>query len=114
MFQDTVKEVREDEECYALLMLYHSDLLHDEVCFGKLTNKHCERYRMHMGWKRQEGRRELRRSRGSISEQHQREHNTFLSHRHINIPHKETHTTGSASFDDLVGHLSGLQEGPHY
>ncbi|KAJ9505077.1 hypothetical protein QJQ45_020263 [Haematococcus lacustris] len=61
MFQDTVKEVREDEECYALLMLYHSDLLHDEVCFGKLTNKHCERYRMHMGWKRQEGRRELRR-----------------------------------------------------
>ncbi|KAJ9510624.1 hypothetical protein QJQ45_027495 [Haematococcus lacustris] len=61
MFQDTVKEVREDEECYALLMLFHSDLLHDEVCFGKLTNKHCERYRMHMGWKRQEGRRELRR-----------------------------------------------------
>ncbi|KAJ9525821.1 hypothetical protein QJQ45_009306 [Haematococcus lacustris] len=61
MFQDTVKEVREDEECYALLMLYHSDLLHDEVCFGKLTNKHCERYRMHMGWKRQETRRELRR-----------------------------------------------------
>ncbi|KAJ9533489.1 hypothetical protein QJQ45_026564, partial [Haematococcus lacustris] len=56
MFQDTVKEVREDEECYALLMLFHSDLLHDEVCFGKLTNKHCERYRMHMGWKRQEGR----------------------------------------------------------
>ncbi|KAJ9526067.1 hypothetical protein QJQ45_009530 [Haematococcus lacustris] len=31
MFQDTVKEVREDEECYALLMLYHSDLLHDEM-----------------------------------------------------------------------------------
>ncbi|KAJ9534776.1 hypothetical protein QJQ45_017202 [Haematococcus lacustris] len=61
MFQDTVKEVREDEECYALLMLFHSDLLHDEVCFGKLTNKHCERYRMHMGWKREEGRRELRR-----------------------------------------------------
>ncbi|KAJ9509584.1 hypothetical protein QJQ45_011205 [Haematococcus lacustris] len=61
MFQDTVKEVREDEECYALLMLFHSDLLHDEVCFGKLTNKHCERYRMHMGWKRQEGRRALRR-----------------------------------------------------
>ncbi|KAJ9522062.1 hypothetical protein QJQ45_005112 [Haematococcus lacustris] len=61
MFQDTVKEVRDDEECYALLMLYHSDLLHDEVCFGKLTNKHCERYRMHMGWKRQEGRRLLRR-----------------------------------------------------
>ncbi|KAJ9517510.1 hypothetical protein QJQ45_025007 [Haematococcus lacustris] len=61
MFQDTVKEVREDEECYALLMLYHSDLLHDEVCFGKLTNKHCERYRMHMGWKRQDGRRDLRR-----------------------------------------------------
>ncbi|KAJ9528975.1 hypothetical protein QJQ45_000538 [Haematococcus lacustris] len=61
MFQDTVKEVREDEECYALLMLYHLDLLHDEVCFGKLTNKHCERYRMHMGWKREEGRRELRR-----------------------------------------------------
>ncbi|KAJ9526171.1 hypothetical protein QJQ45_009633 [Haematococcus lacustris] len=61
MFQDTVKEVREDEECYALLMLFHSDLLHDEVCFGKLTNKHCERYRMHMGWERQDGRRELRR-----------------------------------------------------
>ncbi|KAJ9505131.1 hypothetical protein QJQ45_013002 [Haematococcus lacustris] len=61
MFQDTVKEVREDEECYALLMLFHSDLLHDEVCFGKLTNKHCERYRMHVGWKREEGRRELRR-----------------------------------------------------
>ncbi|KAJ9519287.1 hypothetical protein QJQ45_023086 [Haematococcus lacustris] len=61
MFQDTVKEVREDEECYALLMLFHSDLLHDEVCFGKLTNKHCERYRMHMGWKKEEGRRELRR-----------------------------------------------------
>ncbi|KAJ9511069.1 hypothetical protein QJQ45_002842 [Haematococcus lacustris] len=61
MFQDTVKEVREDEESYALLMLFHSDLLHDEVCFGKLTNKHCERYRMHMGWKREEGRRELRR-----------------------------------------------------
>ncbi|KAJ9515011.1 hypothetical protein QJQ45_016986 [Haematococcus lacustris] len=62
MFQDgMVKEVREDEECYALLMLYHSDLLHDEVCFGKLTNKHCERYRMHMGWKRQDGRRDLRR-----------------------------------------------------
>ncbi|KAJ9519816.1 hypothetical protein QJQ45_013488, partial [Haematococcus lacustris] len=61
MFQDTVKEVREDEESYALLMLFHSDLLHDEVCFGKLTNKHCERYRMHMGWERQDGRRELRR-----------------------------------------------------
>ncbi|KAL6750810.1 hypothetical protein V8C86DRAFT_2797066 [Haematococcus lacustris] len=61
MFQDTVQEVRDDEECYALLMLYHSDLLHDEVCFGKLTNKHCERYRMHMGWERQDGRRELRR-----------------------------------------------------
>ncbi|KAJ9526958.1 hypothetical protein QJQ45_025334 [Haematococcus lacustris] len=61
MFQDTVKEVRDDEECYALLILFHSDLLHDEVCFGKLTNKHCERYRMHMGWKRQEGRRALRR-----------------------------------------------------
>ncbi|KAJ9508644.1 hypothetical protein QJQ45_027928 [Haematococcus lacustris] len=61
MFQDTVKEVRDDEECYALLMLFHSDLLHDELCFGKLTNKHCERYRMHMGWKRQEGRRALRR-----------------------------------------------------
>ncbi|KAJ9530658.1 hypothetical protein QJQ45_014822, partial [Haematococcus lacustris] len=61
MFQDTVKEVRADEECYALLMLYHPDLLHDEVCFGKLTNKHCARYRMHMGWKREEGRRELRR-----------------------------------------------------
>ncbi|KAJ9514429.1 hypothetical protein QJQ45_012404 [Haematococcus lacustris] len=61
MFQDTVKEVREDEESYALLMLFHSDLLHDEVCFGKLTNKHCERYRMHMGWKREEGRRDLRR-----------------------------------------------------
>ncbi|KAJ9521797.1 hypothetical protein QJQ45_024663, partial [Haematococcus lacustris] len=30
MFQDTVKEVRADEECYALLMLYHPDLLHDE------------------------------------------------------------------------------------
>ncbi|KAJ9527890.1 hypothetical protein QJQ45_005533 [Haematococcus lacustris] len=59
MFQDTVKEVRDDEECYALLI--HSDLLHDEVCFGKLTNKHCERYRMHMGWKRQDGRRDLRR-----------------------------------------------------
>ncbi|KAJ9510443.1 hypothetical protein QJQ45_015885 [Haematococcus lacustris] len=61
MFQDTVKEVREDEECYALLMLFHPDLLHDEVCFGKLTNTHCARYRMHMGWKREEGRRELRR-----------------------------------------------------
>ncbi|KAJ9518529.1 hypothetical protein QJQ45_018556, partial [Haematococcus lacustris] len=59
MFQDTVKEVRADEECYALLMLYHPDLLHDEVCFGKLTNKHCARYRMHMGWKREEGRREF-------------------------------------------------------
>ncbi|KAJ9512372.1 hypothetical protein QJQ45_012851 [Haematococcus lacustris] len=33
MFQDTVKEVREDEECYALLMLFHSDLLHDEPQF---------------------------------------------------------------------------------
>ncbi|KAJ9520546.1 hypothetical protein QJQ45_007395 [Haematococcus lacustris] len=31
MFQDTVKEVKEDEESYALLMLFHSDLLHDEV-----------------------------------------------------------------------------------
>ncbi|KAJ9514689.1 hypothetical protein QJQ45_028428, partial [Haematococcus lacustris] len=61
MFQDTVKEVSADEECYALLMLFHPNLLHDEVCFGKLTNKHCERYRMHMGWKRQEGRQLLRR-----------------------------------------------------
>ncbi|KAJ9511102.1 hypothetical protein QJQ45_013138 [Haematococcus lacustris] len=61
MFQDTVKEVRDDEECYALLMWFHPDLMHDEVCFGKLTNTHCARYRMHMGWKRQEGRRTLRR-----------------------------------------------------
>ncbi|KAJ9521844.1 hypothetical protein QJQ45_024711 [Haematococcus lacustris] len=61
MFQDTVQEVREDEECYALLMRFHPDLLHDEVCFGKLTNTHCARYRMHMGWKRQEERRTLRR-----------------------------------------------------
>ncbi|KAJ9518697.1 hypothetical protein QJQ45_018722 [Haematococcus lacustris] len=39
MFQDTVKEVREDEECYALLMLFHPNLLHDVLCFGKLANK---------------------------------------------------------------------------
>ncbi|KAJ9512539.1 hypothetical protein QJQ45_018949, partial [Haematococcus lacustris] len=58
---DTVKEVREDEECYALLMWFHPDLMHDEVCFGKLTNTHCARYRMHMGWQRQEERRKLRR-----------------------------------------------------
>ncbi|KAJ9516625.1 hypothetical protein QJQ45_015213 [Haematococcus lacustris] len=44
MFQDTVKEVKDDEECYALLMLFHSDLMHDEECFGKLTNTHCARY----------------------------------------------------------------------
>ncbi|KAJ9527958.1 hypothetical protein QJQ45_005602 [Haematococcus lacustris] len=61
MFQDTVKEVREDEECYALLMWFHPDLMHDEVCFGKLTNTHCARYRMHMVWQRQEERRTLRR-----------------------------------------------------
>ncbi|KAJ9513601.1 hypothetical protein QJQ45_006093 [Haematococcus lacustris] len=61
MFQDTVKEVREDKECYALLMWFHPDLMHDEVCFGKLTNTHCARYRMYMGWKREETRRELRR-----------------------------------------------------
>ncbi|KAJ9527546.1 hypothetical protein QJQ45_025820 [Haematococcus lacustris] len=61
MFQDTVKEVREDKECYALLMWFHPNLMHNEVCFGKLTNTHCARYRMHMGWKREETRRELRR-----------------------------------------------------
>ncbi|KAJ9509424.1 hypothetical protein QJQ45_001890 [Haematococcus lacustris] len=31
MFQDTVKEVWDDEECYALLMWFHPDLLHDEL-----------------------------------------------------------------------------------
>ncbi|KAJ9525583.1 hypothetical protein QJQ45_003309 [Haematococcus lacustris] len=61
MFQDTVQEVRDDEECYALLMLFHPNLMYDEECFGKLTNTHCARYRMHMGLKREKGRRKLRR-----------------------------------------------------
>ncbi|KAJ9512424.1 hypothetical protein QJQ45_012957 [Haematococcus lacustris] len=61
MFQDTVKEVYDDEECYALLMWFHPDLLHDEVCFGKLTNTHCARYCQHMGLDRPKERRKLRR-----------------------------------------------------
>ncbi|KAJ9504792.1 hypothetical protein QJQ45_008179 [Haematococcus lacustris] len=61
MFQDTVKEVYDDEECYALLMWFYPDLLHDEVCFGKLTNTHCARYCQHMGLDRPKERRKLRR-----------------------------------------------------
>ncbi|KAJ9509121.1 hypothetical protein QJQ45_001606 [Haematococcus lacustris] len=61
MFQDTVKEVRDDEECYALLMWFYPNLLHDEVCFGKLTNTHCARYCQHMGLDRPKERRKLRR-----------------------------------------------------
>ncbi|KAJ9520979.1 hypothetical protein QJQ45_022702 [Haematococcus lacustris] len=61
MFLDTVKEVYDDEECYALLMWFHPDLLHDEVCFGKLTNTHCARYCQHMGLDRPKERRKLRR-----------------------------------------------------
>ncbi|KAJ9517856.1 hypothetical protein QJQ45_004218 [Haematococcus lacustris] len=61
MFQDTVKEVCDDEECYALLMWFHPGLLHDEVCFGKLTNTHCARYCQHMGLDRPKERRKLRR-----------------------------------------------------
>ncbi|KAJ9520457.1 hypothetical protein QJQ45_000203 [Haematococcus lacustris] len=61
MFQDTVKEVYDDEESYALLMWFHPDLLHDEVCFGKLTNTHCARYCQHMGLDRPKERRKLRR-----------------------------------------------------
>ncbi|KAJ9526154.1 hypothetical protein QJQ45_009622 [Haematococcus lacustris] len=61
MFQDTVKEVYDDEVCYALLMWFHPDLLHDEVCFGKLTNTHCARYCQHMGLDRPKERRKLRR-----------------------------------------------------
>ncbi|KAJ9527927.1 hypothetical protein QJQ45_005623 [Haematococcus lacustris] len=61
MFQDTVKEVRDDEECYALLMWFYPNLLHDEMCFGKLTNTHCARYCQHMGLDRPKERRKLRR-----------------------------------------------------
>ncbi|GFH23719.1 hypothetical protein HaLaN_21375 [Haematococcus lacustris] len=124
MFRDTVKEVRDDEECYALLMLFHPNLMYDEECFGKLTNTHCARYRMHMGWKREKERRELRRlvRRELQSEQLEFEYErtmdvaqckqhrrptkegiAFLANRHVGTPHKEAIALVSSANGVLVG-----------